>query len=114
IGIDYGVGAGSQRSFIYLNGLQENMEEGIKLFEHLLSDAKADDQAYLQYVESILKSRSDAKTNKNSIQSALNQYVTYGENSRFRDILSEQELKSIQPQELIDILKNFLNYEHQI
>lgn len=114
IGIDYGVGAGSERSFIYLSGLQENMVEGIELFEHMIANAKADDDAYERYVESILKSRSDAKVNKNNIQGALNQYVTYGENSRFRDVLSEQELKSIRPQELVDLVKDFLNYEHQI
>lgn len=114
IGIDYGVGAGSERSFVYLSGLQENMAKGIELFEHLLANAKADKEAYLNYVDQILKSRSDAKTNKNSIQNALNQYAMYGKNSRFRDILSEEELKAINPDELIGILKNFLNYQHKI
>jgi len=114
IGIDYGVGAGSERSFVYLSGLQENMAKGIELFEHLLANAKADKEAYLNYVDQILKSRSDAKTNKNSIQNALNQFAMYGENSRFRDILSEQELKAINPEELVTILKNFLNHQHQI
>lgn len=114
IGIDYGVGAGTQRSFIYLNGLQENIEEGVQLLEHLLADAQADEDAYARYIERILKSRSDAKVNKNSIQNALNQYVTYGENSRFRDILTEEELKAINPQELVDLIKNFLAYKHQI
>ena len=114
IGIDYGVGAGSERTFVYINGLQENLEEGIKLFEHLLADAKADQKAYDSYVDQILKSRHDAKTQKSSIQNALNNYVMYGPNSRFRDIVSEEELKAINPQELVDILKDFLNYEHQI
>lgn len=114
IGIDYGVGAGSERTFVYINGLQENMTKGIELFEHLLANAKADKQAYLSYVDQILKGRADAKTNKNSIQNALNNYAMYGENSRFRDILSEQELKAINPEELVTILKNFLNYNHQI
>ncbi len=114
IGIDYGVGAGSERTFVYISGLQENMTKGIELFEHLLANAKADKQAYLSYVDQILKGRSDAKTNKNSIQNALNNYAMYGENSRFRDILSEKELKAINPEELVTILKNFLNYNHQI
>ena len=108
------MGAGSERTFVYINGLQENLEEGIKLFEHLLADAKADQKAYDSYVDQILKSRHDAKTQKASIQNALNNYVMYGPNSRFRDIVSEEELKAINPQELVDILKDFLNYEHQI
>lgn len=114
LGIDYGVGTGGHRSYVYISGLQENLEKGIELFEHLLANAKADKQAYDNYVEQILKGRRDAKTNKNSIQNALNQYVMYGKDSRFRDILSEQELRSINPEELIAIIKDFLNYKHQI
>src|SRR5690606_38972590 len=75
---------------------------------------KSDKEAYNNYVEQILKGRRDAKTNKNSIQNALNQYVMYGAESRFRDILSEEELRAINPDELIAIIKDFLNYKHQI
>lgn len=114
IGIDFGVSAGTERSFMYINGLQENMDKGIELFEHLLADAKPNQEAYNSYVETILKGRNDAKKQKNSIQNALNQYAMYGSESRFRDILSEQELRNINPKELTDLLKDFLNYKHQI
>lgn len=114
LGIEYGVGTGGHRSYVYINGLQENLAKGIELFEHLLANAKADKTAYNNYVEQILKGRRDAKTNKNSIQNALNQYVMYGTESRFRDILSEQELRAMNPEELVAIIKDFLNYKHQI
>lgn len=114
LGIDYGVGTGGHRSYVYINGLQENLAKGIELFEHLLANVKADKAAYNNYVEKILKGRRDAKTNKNSIQNALNQYVMYGKESRFRDILSEQELRAINPEELVAIIRDFLNYKHQI
>lgn len=114
IGIDFGVSAGSERSFVSISGLQENLAEGIKLFEHLLSEAKADKNAYQKYVDKIMKSRNDAKVQKNSIQNALNQYAMYGPENRFRDQLSEAELRAIDPTELVGILKNFLNYPHQV
>lgn len=114
LGIDFGVGAGSERTFVYISGLQENLAEGIQLFEHLLADAKADQEAYDNYVDLILKGRGDAKTQKGSIQNALNNYAMYGKESRFRDQLSEKELKSMNPNELVQLLKNFLNYEHHI
>lgn len=114
IGIDFGVSDGSKRTFVYITGLQENMEKGIHLFEHLLTDAKADKQAYANYIETILKRRKDSKTQKGSIQNALNQYAMYGPDSRFRDQFSEEELKAIDPQELVDIIKDFLNYHHSI
>src|SRR5690606_39766639 len=80
----------------------------------LLTNAKADQKIYDDYVATILKSRANAKTQKNGIQNALNQYVMYGKDSKFRDIISEEELKSINPNELVKIAKNFLNYDHQI
>lgn len=114
IGIEYGVGTGSLRSYVYISGLQENLAKGIELFEHLMANAKADPKAYSDYVDKILKGRNNAKTNKNSIQNALNQYIMYGKESRFRDVLSEEELRAIQPEELVGILKDFFQYDHQI
>lgn len=114
IGVEYNVNSGTDRSFVYLTGLQKNLPEGIKLFEHLLNDALADQQSYKEYVKTILKSRENSKKNKNAIAVALNNYAQYGENNRFRDIISEQELNTINPNELTQIIKEVLNYKHQI
>lgn len=114
IGIDYGVGTGNKRSFVYINGLQENMAKGIELFEHLLANAKADKVAYNNYVDLLLKDRADAKTQKYSIQNALNQYAMYGKESRFLDILSEDELRNTNPDELVALIQDFLNYKHTV
>ncbi|MBW3519895.1 pitrilysin family protein [Flavobacterium sp. NKUCC04_CG] len=114
LGVDYGVSAGEDRTYVYVSGLQENIPAGIKLFEHLLTDAKADQQAYDNYVDQILKERSDAKASKAGIQRALNSYVMYGAESKFRDILSESTLKAIKPQELVKIIHDFFNFDQQI
>ncbi len=113
LGINYGVGAGAERTFVYLTGLQQNLDQGIALFEHLIKDAKANQKSYEDYVDKILKDRANAKTQKGGIQAALNQYVMFGENSRFRDIIAEEELKAINPEELVKIIGDFLNYDHQ-
>ncbi|SFJ72100.1 M16 family metallopeptidase [Myroides guanonis] len=114
LGIDFGVNAGSDKSYIYISGLQENIEEGIKLLEHLLKDAKADNVAYSNYVEQILKSRFDAKSSKNGIQRALNSYVVSGKESRLRDVLSESELKAINPEELVTLLHSVFDYNQEV
>ncbi len=113
-GVEYGVNAGADRTYVYVTGLQNNLENGVKLFEHLVSDAVANQDSYNEYVNSILKSRANAKKNKNVIAAALNQYTQYGPDNRFRDILTEEELKAIDPKELTDLIKNFFNYDHQI
>lgn len=114
IGIDYRVNSGTDRTYVYLTGLQKNLPEGIKLFEHLVNDAVANQESYQEYVKTILKSRENAKKNKNAIAAALNNYAQYGENNRFRDIISEEELKAINPTELTQIIKDFFNYKHEV
>jgi hypothetical protein len=64
-------------------------------------------------VNDILKRRDNQKLNKSVILSGgLLHYLKYGPKSTFTDIISEEELKAIDPQELIDILKQFSSYEH--
>ena len=114
IGIDYGVNTGTERTSVYITGLQKNLTSGIKLFEHLLSDAVATNESYQEYVNKILKSRENSKKNKNVISSMLNTYAQYGPDNRSRDIISEADLKAIDPKELTQIIKDFFNYKHQI
>ena len=114
IGVDYGVNTGTDRTFVYLTGLQKNMSAGVKLFEHLVSDAVANQDSYQEYVKTILKSRENSKKNKNVIASLLSTYAQYGPDNRSRDIISEADLKAIDPKELTQIIKDFFNYKHQI
>ena len=62
-------------------------------------------------MEQILKSRSDNKANQKANFSALRDYATYGEYNPTRNIPSEQQLKSMNPQELLNLLKNLKNYK---
>ena len=90
------------------------MEKAITLLEELLSDPKANQEALDNYVNDILKTRQDAKTNQNQIFSTLVNYGTYGQNSPSLDILSEAELKAITTDELIAIIKGLTKHNHRI
>ncbi|QTV06196.1 M16 family metallopeptidase [Faecalibacter bovis] len=113
-GVEYNVNSGTDRTYVSVTALQKNLGEGLRLFEHLISDAVANKESYDEYVNTILKSRVNAKKNKNAIVAALNSYAQYGPENRFRNILSEQELKAIDPKELTQLIKDFFNYEHQV
>ncbi|MFD0701354.1 M16 family metallopeptidase [Myroides pelagicus] len=115
LGVDYSFSADTEKTYITLSGLKENIPAGISLLEHLLTDAKADKEAYANLVDQILKSRFDAKSSKGGIQSALNSYiVSGGELSRFKDILSEEELKGINPEELVKLVHSFSDYNQDV
>lgn len=115
LGVTHSVNVGNDRCYVSISGLQENMEKGLELLEHLLADATVDQEAYDKYVASILKARQDGKTQKNNILSnGLMSYAQYGENSRLREIYTADELKAINPAELIDIIKDLENFKHRI
>jgi predicted Zn-dependent peptidase len=115
LGIEYALITGTDKTYVTLKGLKENIPQGIKLLEHLVTNAKADQEAYNNLVDQILKSRSDAKSSKGGIQRALNSYIiSNGELSRFKDILSERELKSIKPVELVSLVHSFFDYNQDV
>lgn len=115
LGISYYVSAGAEKSYIGLNGLKENLPKGLELLSHLLENAVPNQEAYDKYVAQIIKGRQDTKTRKGSIlQSGLMSYAKYGENSRLRNIYNRSELEAINPQELVDIVKDIKNFDQRI
>jgi predicted Zn-dependent peptidase len=111
---NYGVSAGDKRSYIYLSGPQQNFKEALTLFEHLLSNAKGDNQALKDYIASIKKSREDEKLNKRAIASALSTYALYGKNNPRTYLLNNAELNALTATELISIIKSLNQYKHHI
>jgi predicted Zn-dependent peptidase len=103
----------SGKSYVSLSGLDETFDRSVILMEEMMNDAVVNREAYDNLVQDILKQRENAKLNKSQIlRGGLVNYVKYGHQSTFTDILSEAELKAINPQELVDIVKNFSSYKH--
>lgn len=115
LGINLSVYTSDDRTFITINGLKQNLEKGLELLEHTLSNVKPDDKIYSDYVDGILKSRNDAKLEKDVILwEAMYSYAMYDGKSPFTHILSERELHNIKCSELTDIIKNLLGFKHYI
>jgi len=114
IGISYSVNFTNDMTYISLSGLENNLPKGIALLEDLLKNVKADQEVYNTQVEALLNSRANAKKRKESILVALTNYAKYGKDSRFRDIISEKELKEMNVNQLADLVKGMTGYEHQI
>ncbi len=115
LGIEYGVNAGDDRSYVYISGIKDNLDKGLALLEDLWDNAVADQESYDKYVSKILKNRSNGKTQKgNILWNGLFEYGLYGENSRLRDIYNADELQKINPSELVAITKDLKNYKQHI
>lgn len=115
LGIKYYVSSGAETTFVGLNGLKENLPKGLELLEHLWANAVPDQEAYNKYVDQTLKGRQDGKTQKgNILYGGLMNYGKYGENSRLRNIMQENELKSVNPQDLVNQVKDLKNFKQRI
>ena len=106
------VSPGNERTYVVLSGLNENMPAAMQLFEKLLADANK--EAYNNLVGDILKARADAKLNQGQNFSRLMNYAMYGPKSPATNLLTEAELASMNPQELVDRIHNQNNYKHRI
>lgn len=113
-GLSFGVNSSDDRCYVYISGLQKSYNKGLELIEHLLANAKPNVEAYSKYVDGIIKKRADKKLNKDVIlHRALMSYGKYGKNSAYTDILTENELRAINPKDLTDLVAQLQNYKHR-
>lgn len=108
------VSPGAKRTYVVLSGLSENMPAAMALFEKLMANAKVNPEAYTNMANDILKSRKDAKLNQMQNFSRLVTYATYGPKSPSTNILTEAELTSMDPQQLVDRIKQLNSFKHRI
>ena len=111
---DWNVNVGPENITVSLSGLSENLPKALALLEDLLQNAKADKEAYDQMVSLTVKSRNDAKKNQGGYFGYLYNYGTVGERNRYRDVMSEQQLKDTDPQVFTNLLKGLRNYQHKV
>lgn len=110
----FGVSATNERVYVYVNGLSDNFEKAMNLLEERLADAVADADAYKNLSMDILKQRADAKLNQQRNFTYLRNYAIWGAKSPATNILSDTELNTLNPEELISKIKSLKNYEHKI
>ena len=114
IACSFNISSGEEYTTVSIEGLQENFEKAVQLYEEVISNAKADEKALTALKARIAKSRKDVKANKNAILQGLTSYATYGPVNKFNSILTTAELESLTTEDLMSRLKNMNNYEQTI
>jgi predicted Zn-dependent peptidase len=115
LGLSISVYVGEDRSYVTLSGLDANLEEGVELLEHLLSDAQANEEALKGLVADIGKERQDKLKNKNTLlYGGLASYAKYGPVSPVNDVLSMVQLEAITSAQLITRIHDLTSYEHKV
>lgn len=114
IACSFTVSAGAEFTTVTIEGLQENFNNAVKLFEDLLKNCKADEAALKSLKARITKSRTDAKSNKGSIMSGLVSYARFGQKNPFNYVLSNDEINNVTADELVATLHSLNNYSHKV
>ncbi|GHV64715.1 zinc protease [Bacteroidia bacterium] len=111
---DYFVSVDDERMYVGIQGLSTSMTQALELFESLLEDAQPDEAILDNMKTDILKSRVDGKKNQSVNFNRLRRYGRYGKQSPSLNILSEQELKALKPQDLLAKTKSLNTLEHKV
>lgn len=114
IASSFNVSTGEEYTMVTIEGLQENFDKAVKLYEDLVMNAKPDETALAALKARIAKSRKDAKANKGAILQGLTSYAMYGPKNKFNNTLSDAEINAVTAQELVDRMKNLNNYEQTV
>ena len=111
---NYNIQVGARNISVSLNGLSENMPQALALLQHLLQRAKVDGEAYKMYCANRAKQREDNKANQQLNFQYLVQYGIYGPYNPYRNSYTNQQMAETNPQDLLDLLKNLMQYEHTL
>jgi zinc protease len=115
LGLSLDVFASDDRCYVTLSGLEKNLPTGIELLEHVIADAQPDEGALTGLVSDVRKSRQDQLKNKGALlNGGLGSYARYGAVSPLNDILNNEQLAALTPQELVDRIHALTGYKHTI
>ncbi len=115
LGCSFDIFISDDRTWVSLNGLSENYEKAVKLFEEVLSNPVLSEDALKNLVEDIIKKREDAKSNKMVImRDGMYNYANYGPDNRFTYKMSPDELKKVTVNEVTQNIRNLTAYSHRI
>lgn len=114
IASNFSIQPGSENTSVNISGLQENFDQAVSLFEHVISHCKADEDALTALKSRILKSRANNKMSKDMLMRGLTSYAVYGAKNPFNYTLTDKEIEAITAQQLVDILHNLFNYKHRV
>ncbi len=110
----YGISQTEDKTTVWLTGLNENLPQALTLVEDLLQNAKADNDSYTSFVDLVQKSRDDSKKDQRESFRALMTYGQYGSYNSQRNIYSIEQLREMNPQSLLECLKNLRNMEKTV
>ncbi len=115
LGVNFSANCQDDHFYFALTGLEESFEEAVSYMEHLLADAQPNPEALHNLVTDILLRRENDKKDKRVVLTkAMANYAKYGPVSPFSDKLSREQLFAVKPDDLTDLLRDLLTFQHEV
>ncbi|MCB0519664.1 MAG: insulinase family protein [Lewinellaceae bacterium] len=115
LGLNFSVNVNEKKIYVTLGGLDESLEAGVALFEHILQHVTGNRLALDNLIADRLLNRENNKKNKQFIlRNAMYSYARYGAFSPFTHKLSAEEMLALQPEFLVGKIKQLTSYEHKV
>ncbi len=108
------VSCGGERTFVFANGLAENMDKAMAFIEDFISDAQPNPEALRMLKANILQGRINAKSDQNENASRLQAFCLYGPENPYTSDLSTKEITELTDEELVEKIHNLFGKEHSV
>ncbi|HMQ08668.1 MAG TPA: insulinase family protein [Saprospiraceae bacterium] len=97
-----------------IEGREPNFIKALELFSDFVNNMQPDQQLLDQSVRRIIEDRSLQRKNRYVIQAAMNEYLKYGENSKFLNWLTEDQLRNTSANSFTEWIKSWFQYEYEV
>lgn len=115
LGLNFETYCHSERAYLSLMGLDESLEEGLKLLEHILQNAVPNQEALDNVIADILVKRQNDKQERSVVlRDALLNYAKYGPVSPFTFRHTPDELKALKAEDMVNITRSLTSVEHRL
>jgi len=115
LGCDFRVSCEENQSKITISGLDENKGKATELIELLIRDVQTNDEVMQNVIAQNMQLRDDIKKNKGVIlQQAMVYFAKYGSTNPFNNVISNEDLKNLKSEKLVQLIKSIFSFKHQI
>ncbi len=114
IASSFSISSGEEYTTVTIEGLQENFDKAVKLYEDLVANAQPNEEALKALKARLHKSRTDAKANKSTIMGALTNYALYGAKNKFNHTFTNAQLDALTSKDLKSSLCSLRDAEQTI
>lgn len=111
LGCSYNFTCTENEFIVFIEGIESNLEEALKLIDQLIQLPKAEKQKDKKLIENIFAEHKILSREPNYVSQGLQEYVLYGEKSNFLNTLDKKQIKSLNGESLLAKAKEAFKYE---